>query len=469
MGQASFTKGTQNIPIHLSGARLYQDQIRHAHNIKVVIYDVRDRRGWLVDGTSALLHLTRTQLSSSPYSESEFFDLDDFRYANPQDGASGAKKALLDPRNRKLILLQDTKTSIVRTTSKEGVSEILREETTRWTYEDLVQETYHILEQIEDRQANSPSMGLGFMAREKLLGFGFMDIVNGQNILLPRVAKLNKGGWGWVDFIRSTNTITLLGKGFGELIRSAQESNQLCKLWKHVPVGRDHLVVCVSTLEDIRRQYGDCDDGILQLARGIYCHIPDKLYESCECKRGSGKTGCGDRAQAFSSYASSKNQSKVFDYRLGAVIFGKNRKYRLRWPSKGEPVEGAESDSEEEEESDFLDSGLGGSNSSTSRIDGSSSLKPLPIERFLEDSPTDGTPSERSRDKEEIHNKQPTLENASGVELGVDEPLIVVSESPRKFHMSIRGVKRTFDKVTTQAFSRKKQNTGAGTDTSIGA
>jgi hypothetical protein len=241
------------------------------------------------------------------------------------DGASGAKKPLLDPRNRKLMLLQDTKISTVRKTSKEGISEILREETTRWTYEDLVQETYHILEQIEDRQTQmiiSPSMGLGFMARGELLGFGFMDIVNGQNILRPRVAKLNKSGWGWVDFIRSTHTITLLGKGFGELIRQAQELNQLCKYWKHVPVGRDHLVACVSTLEDIRRQYGDCDDDVLQLASRIYCHIPDKLYESCECKRGSWKTGC-DRVQAFSSCPSSKDQSKVFDCRFGAVIFGK--------------------------------------------------------------------------------------------------------------------------------------------------
>jgi hypothetical protein len=426
----------------------------------------------LVDGTSALLHLTRTQLSSSPYSESEFVKLDGFSYANPKDGASGAKKSLLDPRNRKLVLLQDTKISTVRKTSKEGVSEILREETTRWTYEDLVQETYHILEQIEDRQTQmiiSPSMGLGFMAREKLLGFGFMDIVNGQNILRPRVAKLNKSGWGWVDFIRSTYTITLLGKGFGELIRPAQESNQLCKYWKHVPVGRDHLVACMSTLEDIRRQYGDCDGNVLQLASGIYCHIPDKLYESCECKRGSWKTGC-DRVQAFSSCPSSKDQSKVFDCRFGAVIFGKkNRKYRLRWPSKGEPVEEAESDSEEEEGSEFLDSVLGESNPSSSGLDGSPSLKPSPVEESLEDSPPDRTPSERSREEVDIHNKQPTLENASGVELGVDEPPEVVSELPGKFHMSIRGVKRTLDKVTTQAFSRKKQNTGAGTDAYIGA
>jgi hypothetical protein len=102
----------------------------------------------------------------------------------------------------------------------------------------------------------------------------------------------------------------------------------------------------------------------------------------------------------------------------------KSRKYRLRWPSKGVPVEEAESesDSEEEEESEFLDSGLGESNSSSSGFDGSSSLKPSPVEESLEDLPPDRTPSERSREEEDIHNKQPTLENARRVELGVDEP-----------------------------------------------
>jgi hypothetical protein len=64
----------------------------------------------------------------------------------------------------------------------------------------------------------------------------------------------------------------------------------------------------------------------LQLARGIYCHIPDKLYEPCKGKRGSGKTGCGDRAKAFSLYVGSKNQSKVFDYRLEQLFLGGKQK-----------------------------------------------------------------------------------------------------------------------------------------------
>jgi len=192
---------------------------------------VKDCRGWLVDGTSALLHLSRTQLSSEPYLNTSLFNIEDFRYADPKAGAFGAKRALLDPKNRELCIFEDSKTTTELRIKVEGASEkeVLKV-TRRWTYEDLVQQTYHILEQIEDRQIQimaSPTIGLHFTPQEKLLGFGFMDIVDGQNILLPRVATLKKSGWGWVDFTRSIKAIALLGKGFGDMIQSAEDSNKL--------------------------------------------------------------------------------------------------------------------------------------------------------------------------------------------------------------------------------------------------
>jgi hypothetical protein len=424
------------------------------------MYDVKDRRGWLVDGTSALLHLSLTQLSSEPYSDMGLFDIEDFRYADPKAGAFGAKRALLDPKNRELCIFEDSKTTTELKISTEGASEQeVRKVTSRWTYEDLVRQAYHILEQIEDRQLQmmaSPTIDLHFTPREKLLGFGFMDIVDGQNILLPRVATLKKSGWGWVDFTRSIKAIALLGKGFRDMIQPAEGANKLCKYWNRVPMGKDYLVACISTLEDICRQHGDRDPDILQLAHKIYWHKPDKLFESCECRRGSWKAGC-DRVQVLLPHSIGlKRPPQPFDNCSGAVIFGRSRKLRWCWPTRGEPFEGEELESEGEEESEFIDSALGESNSSTSEP-GSANLDASPSDGSLNNTLISGD----MLDNEEIQNRRPTIQNIVGPRVVLDEAITSVSEMPKKFQMISRGVKRKLDKVTPQ-FSKKKLMTSSG-------
>src|SRR5580700_10714662 len=86
-GGVSFARGNKDTPIYLRRGGPYEQEIHFASRIKVVLYDVGDRRGWLVDGASALLHLTRTQLALSPYSDSDLFKIEDFHHADPIGGA----------------------------------------------------------------------------------------------------------------------------------------------------------------------------------------------------------------------------------------------------------------------------------------------------------------------------------------------------------------------------------------------
>ncbi|KAG9230363.1 hypothetical protein BJ875DRAFT_158352 [Amylocarpus encephaloides] len=429
-GGASFMKGNQDIPIHLSHTRApYFLKIHHAGNINVVLYDVKDRRGWMVDGASALLHLTRTQLSSSPYSESQSLRLEDFQHANPSDGSSAAKVALLNPKNRSLLLSDE------------------------WTYQDLVESTFHILEQIQDNQVrmmSSSAINLRFSPRDKLLGFGFKDIVKGQNILYPRVATLKASGRGWVDLTRSINAITLIGKGFGELIRPAVDSNKLCRYWSHVPTGRDYLVTCISTLKAIACQHGDCESDPLELADGIYWHKPDKLFHSCDCKRGGSKSGC-ERVQVLLHPVSvgPKKHPEPFEYIRGAVIFGRSRRFRWMYPNKGEPIEGGESDSEPEKGGEFLDSGIGESSTSTSEPDHSTNMNTSPLEISIEPSETNDTTMSGGISDNKRANITSCFETSS-------------AGTPKSFQVISRGVKRTLDRVkdtAPQMFSRKKQHT----------
>lgn len=55
----SFTKGKQDTPLYLSRIEQpYEQEVHAAYNMKVDLYEIKDRRGWLVDGASALLHIT---------------------------------------------------------------------------------------------------------------------------------------------------------------------------------------------------------------------------------------------------------------------------------------------------------------------------------------------------------------------------------------------------------------------------
>ncbi|KAH8588847.1 hypothetical protein B0O99DRAFT_352078 [Bisporella sp. PMI_857] len=171
-GGASFTRGNKDTSIYLSRVGPYQQEIHSAHNMKVVLYDVEDRQGWLVDGTAALLHLTRAQLGSSPYSESDLFNLNNFLHVDLAAGSCVAKKALLDSKNRDLLMFEETENGVTR----------------KWTYQDLVRQTYHVLEQIYDYEGKiltSPSIGIRWTDRDKLLGFGSWILWMGRMICGP--------------------------------------------------------------------------------------------------------------------------------------------------------------------------------------------------------------------------------------------------------------------------------------------
>lgn len=340
VGGANFRKGNKDTRINLERSGPYVQELDFARSMHVVLYDTKDRRGWLVDGASALLHLTRSQLSFPGFCAN--VKLSEFHHADLQGGADAAMEALKDPGNRQLVIADETERWEEITTSENGSeTREKKEKKTEWCFEHLVRQTWSILEQIRDHQSRllaSPGIGLRGTDREKLEGFGFRDIVQGEGPLRPRVATLEPSGRGWVDFIKEVGAITLLGHSFGELIRPTEEvSNQLCIHWKRVPRNQDYLTTRVSTLESICEKYGDSEANPLELAQGIYWHKADKLFEACDCDSARKSTKC-DRVQVLLPPSlGSKRHPHPFKYQEGAVIFGRSKKYSLHWPNTGPP------------------------------------------------------------------------------------------------------------------------------------
>lgn len=207
-----------------------------------------------------------------------------------------------------------------------------------------------------------------------------MDIVDGQNNLLPRVATLRSSGRGWVDFTRSINAITLLGRGFGELIQPFKDSNEYRKHWKSVPEGMDYLVACTSMLWDICKKYGDRDSKPLELASGVYWHKPDKLYESCECSTGDDLAPCERVQVLLPKLSTRKKLGEPFEKLDGAVIFGKSKRFPWTWPNVGDPIPGDEPDHEIENSEEAESRGLETNTRSVTENNASShtSISPMP-------------------------------------------------------------------------------------------
>lgn len=63
--------------------------------------------------------------------------------------------------------------------------------------------------------------------RKKISGFDLLDLVGSANTIRSRVAPLDDWSHGWVDMLPSVRVTTILGNGFGDLIRP-DEPGQVC-------------------------------------------------------------------------------------------------------------------------------------------------------------------------------------------------------------------------------------------------
>ncbi|KAI1353493.1 hypothetical protein F5Y01DRAFT_323133 [Xylaria sp. FL0043] len=350
----------------------------------VVLYDVQDRRAWLLDGASALLHLVRASLrhelnddqfnSQFLYQESALVEA-----PNPHSGKSTAINVLTNPRNLEIPLYAKPDANKVEVTTHEGGGEtkVLSSTKTYYCLKDRIDDISHALEQIFAHQADTCTQdGVGFKVkasdRRYIEGFEFMEIATDEDPCFPRQATLRSSGKGWVDFIRAIHAITLFGTHFGDLISPSKTNVKECKSCHanmDLPKGQDLLAVCVSELTDIIQKRGSKSTTPWRLVDNIYWHTPDKTFEPCR----SGQR-C-DRVQVLLPATfpklwgqNLKSPGDLAQAPRGALIFGHSRRFPLRWGDRGDPEQGhADQDHELENlQSSMQDSGIGSSRDSSS-------------------------------------------------------------------------------------------------------
>ncbi|KUI55959.1 hypothetical protein VP1G_10781 [Cytospora mali] len=347
----------------------------------VVLYDVHERRAWLVDGASALLHLVRASLK---HDASDFFK--DLLLSNssslqespePFTGKPAAIRILTNKANLSLPLYaKPAESKIEETTTDIGTQNKILSTTTHYTFKDRVEDIYERLEQIIAHQADvSSEDGIGFRIsltlRRQLEGFDFMDVATDEDPIWPRVTTVRARGRGWIDLTRALHSITLFGTGFGELFRPTQRSGNCsnCLANSEVPKGEDYLAVCTRELREILEKRGSKETNPWKLIDDIYWHTPDMSFEPCRCKKFSVRKH--DRIQVLLPSSLPKFWGRGFKSPVhlapqGAVLFGHSWRFPLRWKDGGLPEEGEPDDELEDMEACFQDSGLGTSPESSS-------------------------------------------------------------------------------------------------------
>ncbi|PVI02799.1 hypothetical protein DM02DRAFT_612609 [Periconia macrospinosa] len=374
---ASFLIGKKDKPAFSRARSDYTEQLRWISKKHVILYDVTDRRAWMVDGVSALLHLVRASLlynKNDGFAEKFLFNIDDLVEASGEgNGKRAAISVLTNVHNQSLKLHSRTEDSYEEETTKEnGLTEVVRKKKiTYYLLRDRVDHICHLLEQIIAYQSQMESQdGIGLKirpsSRRRVEGFDFMDIATDEDPFWPRIATLGSEGAGWIDFTRALHAITLFGRGFGELFKPTDDA-RICSHWKTVPRGLDYLTICVADLEEILKKSGDTLSNPWRIVDDIRWHNPEMIFGPCKRKK-KAQGQCCDRAQVllpsnFPSLLAKQFRSPSHLEASGAVIFGRNSKLPLYWGDKGDPQHIGTSQTTITSASP-LDSGIGSSISS---------------------------------------------------------------------------------------------------------
>ncbi|KLP15899.1 nucleoside phosphorylase [Fusarium fujikuroi] len=321
-GGPSFELGIKDTPVHVARNE-YIPRLKWISSKFFLFWDESDKRGWLTNGTSALLHVVRASLaydSTDKFQSAFIFKADELKESHKPFTADSAIDVLIDPKNLGLKLYPE----------KDGFIVLA----------DRIDQYYNLLEKMIDHQTDivrRHSGNLSRMPRKYLEGWDFEDLSANRDPLHPRLVTLEPAGMGWVDLTRDLQVVSLTGRGFGELIQP--NGPALCEYWSRLPKHRYLLACSASDMEDTIRDNRSPRDDYARLSENLIWHNAIDIPGKCQC-------GCVSSHHrepvhvAFPSALSYRLCSRKSPIRLsGAVVFGHNPGFPWTWGETGHPTQ----------------------------------------------------------------------------------------------------------------------------------
>jgi nucleoside phosphorylase len=353
---------------HQVSRNSYGEKLSWISKKYVVMWDVGDKRGWLVNGSSALLHLLRMSLETNKTDslKSRFvFRAEAMKGSTEPIPSDFATDVLSNPINLNLEIHMDEDGVIIPQTSSETLfpRRVFQSSGKHLRLKHRIERLYNLLEKMIDHQVGMSGQNgklLRCRPRQVLEGWDFLDLATNEDPITPRVYKLRTRGKGWVDFTRAIHAITLFGVGFGEIFQPVCESDS-CSYWSTLPHGKYYLAAGIADLSRIMKRRGNHRVHPMRLTDYISWNFENTAFEPCQC-RGQQQSKHSNLAHNLLPSSPSReipNHDPVKLPEQGAVAFGHNDDSGFIWNDYGDPEQGNLPDSSDELETEFDDSALG--------------------------------------------------------------------------------------------------------------
>jgi hypothetical protein len=293
-----------------SEARAYDSQIQDASNMTVLLYSTRDRRGWLLDGASALVHLSRAWLTSKSAEHKNPEALRRLHYTTDNGGRDSAIELLRANREVKIFEdtaevqesaseLEDPSTdSGYVSLSNTGTSEskrLIKRTTSQWTYKGLVIDLWRNLDamkaKLDHLKRQGPEINVRLPTRNPTLtGWDVSDFLLGRSPLEPRFVELETGSKSWSKFVKEISSVPLMAESFHEIILPL-DGSQVCETIPTLPTGRDLLAVPLSVLRLTAHRFLRWEEGLahdcIRITDNTFMFGCEPSTERCSCTNGS--------------------------------------------------------------------------------------------------------------------------------------------------------------------------------------
>ncbi|KAF5625645.1 Pfs domain protein [Fusarium sp. NRRL 52700] len=347
-----FSIGRKDRPVNATRGT-YKDKLEWLDWNYVTLWDVGEKRGWLLNGAAALLHLLRASLEHCRTDKfrSEFlFQADEFQESPEPHSMQSVMDVLLSPTNRRLKLYVKEEYSYEeRKLLPDGQVHVeTKTIITYKTIKDRVEELYETLEKLINYTVDSSSSFKGINAKRRphdhLEGWDFADIAQDRDPFILKKTNLPLSLMGWGDMTRAIPSITLFGKGFGDLIvaeRTGHNSTLTnCGEWEKVPKGKNLLCSLNWDLREIIKRKGNQATTPVTVVPGLLWKSPSPnspFRGCCSCESdGDDKASLHHAIQHLVPTKHLTNSDSVVDLDKhidGAVIFGPWKQWENPWRS----------------------------------------------------------------------------------------------------------------------------------------
>lgn len=304
-GQLNFIMGAKDGRLHFSQKGPFQRIVQCAEKTPVVLYDLGDRRAWLVPALDVMLHAVQTRHHLLPYK----IDGENIKLTpvNPEKGRGAATEAVSANQLRQLY---------ERDVATEKV----------YYFKDVILDIWSQMERLMDKEDSieaCPGLALHGTMQSKIYGWEYMSLVH-EKKYQRKEATIAKSSGGWVDLINDIDALVLFATGLDEIIKPVCDLSRLCRPWKSLPKGKDYLATGVPILELLYSEAGSRLSRKHLSTSHLQWHRGSTLFEQCS---GAASHRCDcDRTQQiyhdslFKTFGHVRPPGNLKDN--GCVIFG---------------------------------------------------------------------------------------------------------------------------------------------------